>query len=121
MTETAPYFEDVGAGEPVVLLHAAIADSRQWDDNMAAFTARYRVLRYDMQGFGRTPAAAAPVTRSEELLELLQRRSVPKAHLVGVSNGGSAALDFAVVYPERVGALVLVAPGISGIGPAPRT
>lgn len=115
MAETAHYFEDVGTGEPVVLLHAAIADSRQWDDQMDAFTARYRVIRYDMQGFGQTPAAEAPVSRADELLGLLQRRSVPKAHLVGVSNGGATALDFAVVYPERVGALVLVAPGISGI------
>ena len=117
MAENAPYFEDVGTGEPIVLLHAAIADSRQWDEHVAAFSERYRVIRYDMQGFGQTPAAEAPVTRADELLDLLQRLSVPKAHLVGVSNGGATALDFAVVYPERVGALVLVAPGISGIRP----
>jgi pimeloyl-ACP methyl ester carboxylesterase len=115
VAENAPYFEDVGTGEPVVLLHAAIADSRQWDDQMAAFTKRYRVIRYDMQGFGQTPAADAPITRADELLDLLERLSLLKAHLVGVSNGGATALDFAVVYPERVGALVLVAPGVSGM------
>lgn len=115
MPQEAPYFEDVGSGEPVVLLHAAIGDSRQWDPQMAAFTGRYRVIRYDMQGFGQTPAAEAPVSRADELLDVLQRLDVPRAHLVGVSNGGSAALDFAVLYPERVGALALVAPGISGL------
>ena len=115
MPENTPHFEDVGSGEPVVLLHAAIGDSRQWDPQMAAFTERYRVIRYDMQGFGQTPAAEAPVTRAQELLDLLQGLNIPRAHLVGVSNGGSTALDFAVLYPERVGALVLVASGISGL------
>jgi pimeloyl-ACP methyl ester carboxylesterase len=115
MRETAPYFEDVGTGEPIVLLHAAVADSRQWDDQLPAFTQRYRVIRYDMQGFGQTAAAQEPVSRADELLDLLQRRSVSRAHLVGVSNGGATALDFAVAYPERVGALVLVASGMSGL------
>ena len=115
MAEPATCFEDTGGGDPVVLLHAAVADSRQWDPQMSVLSARYRVVRYDMQGFGQTPSAEAPVTRADELVELLDRLSIAKAHLVGVSNGGSAALDVAVAHPERVGALVLVAPGISGL------
>lgn len=109
------YFEDVGAGEPIVLLHAAVADSRQWDPQIAAFSERYRVIRYDMQGFGQTPAAETPVTRADELVQLLDQLSIPRAHIVGVSNGGSTALDAGVAYPARVGALVLVAPGLSGL------
>ena len=115
MAEQAPYYEDVGTGETVVLLHAAVADSRQWDTQVPALAQRYRVIRYDMQGFGQTPAASSPLTRADELLALMDQLSIPKAHLVGVSNGGSAALDFAVENPDRVGALVLVAPGISGL------
>jgi pimeloyl-ACP methyl ester carboxylesterase len=46
------YLEDIGTGKPLVLLHAAVADSRQWDPQIAAFSERYRVIRYDMQGFG---------------------------------------------------------------------
>jgi pimeloyl-ACP methyl ester carboxylesterase len=110
-----PYYEDVGTGEPVVLLHAAVADSRQWDTQVPALAQRYRVIRYDMQGFGQTPAASSPPTRADELLALMDGLSIPRAHLVGVSNGGSAALDFAVENPDRVGALVLVAPGLSGL------
>ena len=115
MAEDAVYYEDIGTGEPVVLLHAAVADSRQWDAQVPAFAGRYRVIRYDMQGFGQTPAASSPLTRADELLALMDQLSIPKAHLVGVSNGGSAALDFAVENPDRVGALVLAAPGISGL------
>jgi 3-oxoadipate enol-lactonase len=115
MAENGPYYDEVGTGEPVVLLHAAVADSRQWDVQVPAFARRYRVIRYDMQGFGQTPAASSPLTRADELLALMDQLAIPKAHLVGVSNGGSAALDFSVQHPDRVGALVLVAPGISGL------
>jgi 3-oxoadipate enol-lactonase len=111
------YYEETGSGEPLVLLHAAVADSRQWDANVGAFAERYRVIRYDMQGFGKTPAAEQPVRRADELRELLQTLNVKRAHLVGVSNGGSTAIDFAVVYPEMVVALVVVAPGLSGFEP----
>jgi pimeloyl-ACP methyl ester carboxylesterase len=121
MAQPAVYYESVGSGEPLVLLHAAVADSRQWDDQVAAFAERYRVIRYDMQGFGRTPPAARPVRRADELHALLRALEVPRAHLVGVSNGGATAIDFAVLYPEMVGALIAVAPGLSGFEPADRS
>jgi 3-oxoadipate enol-lactonase len=112
------HVEENGRGEPLILLHAAVADSRQWDDHVAAFAARYRVIRYDMQGFGQTPAVAEPVRRADELHGLLQQLDIRRAHLVGVSNGGSTAIDFAVLHPDMVGALVAVAPGLSGFEPA---
>lgn len=115
------YYEEVGSGEPLVLLHAAVADSRQWDDQVAAFAERYRVIRYDMQGFGRTPAADQPVRRADELVELLRILGIARTHLVGISNGGSTAIDFAVLYPQMVGGLVAVAPGLSGFMPADKS
>jgi 3-oxoadipate enol-lactonase len=118
MAEPAVYYESTGSGEPLVLLHAAVADSRQWDDHVAAFAERYRVIRYDMQSFGRTPPAAEPVRRADELRDVLRALDVPRAHLVGVSNGGSTVIDFALLYPEMVGALILVATGVSGFEPA---
>ena len=121
MAEPAVYYESLGSGEPLVLLHAAVADSRQWDDHVAAFAERYRVIRYDMQGFGRTPPAAQPVRRADELYALLRALEVPRAHLVGVSNGGATAIDFTVLYPAMVGALIAVAPGLSGFEPADRS
>jgi 3-oxoadipate enol-lactonase len=117
MTEPNVYYQRTGSGEPLVLLHAAVADSRQWDDQVPAFAERYQVIRYDMQGFGRTPPAEQPVRRADELLALLQALEVPRAHLLGVSNGGATAIDFAVLYPHMVGALIVVAPGLSGFVP----
>ena len=51
------YYELAGAGLPVVLLHAGIADSRMWDAQFAALAEHYRVLRYDLRGYGQTTVA----------------------------------------------------------------
>lgn len=48
----------VGEGEPLVLIHAGIADMRMWDPQVAPFAERPRVVRYDMRGFGQSPAVA---------------------------------------------------------------
>jgi pimeloyl-ACP methyl ester carboxylesterase len=110
------YHEDVGSGDPIVLLHAGagVADSRLWDAQVEAFSKKYRVVRFDAQGFGRSPSSPEPVPRAEDLYELLHTLEIPKAHLIGVSMGGAAAIDFTVCHPEMVGSLVLVASGLSG-------
>jgi pimeloyl-ACP methyl ester carboxylesterase len=58
---TRLYYEVAGAGQPLVLLHGFSPDCRMWDDQMAAFTARHRVLRYDLRGFGQSPPPSAPM------------------------------------------------------------
>jgi pimeloyl-ACP methyl ester carboxylesterase len=111
-------YESVGDGEPVILMHAAIADLRMWDAQVDEFaSAGYRVVRFDAQGFGRSPAAAQPQTRAKDLLDLLDHLRIDRAHLMGVSFGGTAVIDFAVEHPSRLGALVAVAPGLSGYDP----
>ncbi len=115
------YCESVGSGEsgePLVLIHSAIADARSWDEQVSVFSERYRAIRYDAQGFGRSPAAVEPATRADDLYELLRTLGIERAHLVGVSNGGGTALDFAILYPRMVGALVPVAAGLSGYKPS---
>ena len=112
------YWESAGTGDPLVLLHAGVADLRMWDDQWEAFAARNRVIRFDAQGFGRSPAAPEPGTRADDLYELFQTLGIRRAHLVGVSAGGGAAIDFAVNYPEMVGALIPVASGLSGWEPS---
>src|SRR5712691_428055 len=100
MRSSPLYFESVGSGEPLVLIHAAVADLRMWDEQVSAFAEKYRVIRYDAQGFGKSPAAVDPMPRAEDLHELLRTLGIGRAHLVGVSNGGSTALDFAILYPR---------------------
>ncbi len=108
------YYELVGEGEPLVLVHAGIADSRMWDAQIEAFAQHYRVIRYDMRGFGKTAMVEGPYSHHEDLRGLLDSLDVGRAHLVGCSMGGATVLDFALRFPERVGALVLVAAAVSG-------
>ena len=48
------YYEVAGEGEPLLLLHAGVTDSRMWDEQFASFARHYRVIRYDLRGFGRS-------------------------------------------------------------------
>jgi 3-oxoadipate enol-lactonase len=111
-------YEEAGSGEPIVLLHAGIADSRMWDDAFAAFAAAYRVVRYDLRGFGESSMPPGPFTMRDDLRALLDHLGIARAHLIGVSMGGGIALDFAIDHPEMVAKLVLVASAIGGRGPS---
>lgn len=111
------FYEVAGEGEPLVLVHAGIADSRMWEDQLTAFAARYRVIRHDLRGFGMTAMVEGPFSHHEDLRALLDSLDVERAHLVGCSMGGGAVLDFALEYPQRVGNLVLVGSAVGGFAP----
>lgn len=111
------YYEVAGEGEPLVLVHAGIADSRMWDEQFAAFAGDYRVIRYDMRGFGRTEMVDGPFSHHEDLRGLLDALGVGRTHAVGCSMGGATLLDLALEYPERVGNLVLAGSAVGGFKP----
>lgn len=108
------YYEVEGDGEPVVLIHAGVANLRMWDDQVAALRDRYRMIRYDTRGFGRTETDAVAFSNRGDIAALLDHLGEESAHLVGFSRAGSIALDFALESPERVRSLVVGAGGISG-------
>ena len=112
------YYEAVGAGHPLVLLHAGIADGRMWDDQVAAFAERYRVVRYDARGFGRSGAASGSFSPRADLAALFAALGIERARLVGLSMGGALAIDVALEYPELVSALVLAAARPGGLAPS---
>ncbi|HEV7900121.1 MAG TPA: alpha/beta fold hydrolase [Planosporangium sp.] len=107
--------EETGAGEPVLLLHAGVTDSRVWDvTGPLLVSAGYRVVRYDARGFGRSPASERPFSPVADALAVLDATGVPAAHFVGLSRGAATAVDVALAVPHRVRTLTLVAPGLSG-------
>lgn len=108
------HYDVQGQGDALVLIHAAIANQDQWDPQMAVFSPHYKVIRYDVRGFGETPDPPGKYTDHEDLKALLDQLGVKRTSLVGNSNGGRIALDFTLTYPEMVEKLVLVAPGIGG-------
>ena len=106
------HYEVSGEGEPLVLIHEGIADSRMWDPQVAAFAGRHRVVRYDLRGFGRSRLEPGKVSFRGDLLALLDHLAIDRAALVGASLGGGIALEVALTAPERVRALVLVGTGL---------
>ncbi len=108
------YYEAEGSGEPVVLVHAGIADLRMWDDQVAALRDSYRMIRYDTRGFGRTETDAVEFSNRADIVALLDHLGEESAHVVGLSRGGQIALDFAIEYSDRVRSLVVAAGGVGG-------
>lgn len=107
-------YETAGIGQPVIFIHAGIADRRMWETQVQPFAEYFQVVRYDMRGFGQTPIVAGRYAHYEDLHGLLAHLGIEQAILVGCSKGGAVALDFALAYPEKVKALVLVAAAIHG-------
>lgn len=94
--------------ETVVLSHAAFLDSGMWDDQWATLAQRYRVIRYDMLGYGKSDPVTGPRSRRHDLYRLLQHLGVTHAHLIGCSMGGEMVLDLALQYPTLAASLVIV-------------
>src|SRR5947209_8694969 len=93
------YYEELGEGHPVILLHAGIADSRMWDEQMPVLAERYRVVRYDLRGFGRSKMVAGAFSHRADLAALLDALGIASAALVGCSFGGRVATEFALEFP----------------------
>jgi 3-oxoadipate enol-lactonase len=107
--------EDSGGSGPVlVLLHEGVGDARMWDPVWHELTSACRVIRYDVRGFGRSPAATEEFTLLGDLMAVLDHFGVGPAHVTGCSMGGGTALEFALAEPDRVRSLVLLCPGIGG-------
>jgi pimeloyl-ACP methyl ester carboxylesterase len=110
------YYELGGAGQPIVLIHAGVADSRQWNNEFAEFAQSYRVLRYDMRGYGKSSPVEGEFSHMNDLVAMLDHLGFQQPTvLVGCSMGGGLALDFALEHPARVKALVMVGSGPSGL------
>jgi len=108
------YHEVEGAGEPVVLIHAGIANLRMWDEQVSALSDTYRVIRYDTRGFGLTETDDVEFSNRADIAALLDHLGETSAHVVGISRAGQIALDFALENPERVRSLVVANGGVSG-------
>jgi pimeloyl-ACP methyl ester carboxylesterase len=110
------YYEVAGEGPAFVMIHAGIADSRQWNTEFTHFARNYRVLRYDMRGYGRSEPADGEFSHMDDLIALLDHLQIREPLvMMGCSMGGGLAMDFAVVHPSRVKALIMVDAGPTGL------
>jgi 3-oxoadipate enol-lactonase len=93
----------------VAMVNSLLTDHTMWDPQIPAFTQRYRVLRYDARGHGRSAAAPAPYTIDmliDDLLGLITHFDGGKAHVVGLSLGSLTAIAAAILRPGRMATIV---------------
>lgn len=110
----ALYYEMMGEGEPLVLLHGGLLDHRMWDDQFELLARRFRVIRYDARGNGLSRSPYGGHCDYEDLRVLMDSLHVERAHVMGLSLGGRVAVDFAIEHPERILRVIAVSPGLSG-------
>lgn len=99
---------------PLVLSHAAFLDSGMFNAVWEPLAKHFRVIRYDMRGFGKSSPVRGPLSRRHDLDRLLTHLDVTQAHLVGCSLGGEISLDLALEQPQRFTSLTLVGSTPSG-------
>jgi pimeloyl-ACP methyl ester carboxylesterase len=104
-----------GTGPPVVLIHAAVVDSRSWEAMVPGLLAAgFRVVRYDYRAFGRSTTDDVAFSDQADLVAVLVAFGIDRAALVGNSRGGSIAINAAIEFPERVVAVVGLGAGLGG-------
>jgi len=106
------YYEDHGRGEPILLIAGWGTDLSCWQFQIPEFSAKYRVIAFDNRGAGRTDAPDKPYSMrmmADDAVALLDALGIGKAHILGMSMGGSIAQEIAIGYPERIRGLILAA------------
>jgi len=116
VNDTRLYYEIVGKGHPLVLIHGFSLNTKMWDDQFEAFAKHYKVIRYDVHGFGKSalPTAGKEYSHTKDLKALLSQFGIDYAYVVGLSMGGRIAIDFTLEYPEVTKALILADSVVGG-------
>lgn len=108
------YYEVAGEGSALVLIHGGFVDSRLWDEQIKSLSKPFKVIRYDLRGFGKSEYPTKPFSNVEDLYELLKFLKLEKAAIIGLSLGGMVGADFTLEHPEMVTAFIPVAAGLRG-------
>ena len=119
------YYEEVGSGIPVVFVHEFAGDVRSYEMQMRYFGQRYRCIAFNARGYPPSDVPEDSKLYSQErarddIRAVLDALKIDKAHIVGLSMGGFAALHFGFTYPDRARSLVIAGCGY-GAEPDKRT
>jgi pimeloyl-ACP methyl ester carboxylesterase len=118
--EVKLYYEEYGAGVPIVFLHGFTLDRRMWRTQIEYFSTKYRVIVYDSRGHGKSSCPETGYSRMDrvrDLSKLSESLELDSYHLVGLSMGGATALGYAIDFPETLLSLTLVDTAAGGYKP----
>ena len=115
------FYEESGSGVPVVFVHEFAGDYRSWETQVRHFARSYRCIAYNARGYRPSDVPADGERYSQDrarddIRAVLDALKIDKAHIVGLSMGGFAALHFGFTYPQRARSLVVAG---CGYGAAP--
>jgi pimeloyl-ACP methyl ester carboxylesterase len=100
------HYSVYGQGSPVILLHGGLANLEYWGNQIQALAPHHTVIAMDSRGHGRSTRDARPYgydLMADDVVALMDVLKVPKADIVGWSDGGILGLDLAMRHPDRVG------------------
>jgi pimeloyl-ACP methyl ester carboxylesterase len=116
------WYGERGTGDPLVLMHGGVSDSRFFEQNVGPLSERFHVYTHDRRGHGRSPDVEGPMSfeaDADDTVALLEEVIGGSAHLVGHSNGAFVALLVALRRPDLVRRLVMVSGGFHRDGLMP--
>lgn len=116
------FHEETGRGHPIVFVHEFAGDSRSYEAQIRHFSRRYRCVVYNARGYppSEAPALAAGYSQDkarDDLIGLIEHLGLGRAHVVGVSMGGFAALHAAIARPDLLSAIVVAGSGYGAYPP----
>lgn len=114
------HFRTLGEGPPLIVLHGLLGSLHNWLPLARQFAARFQVFAVDQRNHGLSPHSPefGYDHMARDLHEFMQAQGLTRAHVLGHSMGGKTAMQFALLYPDQVGKLVVV--DISPRAHAPR-
>ena len=110
------HYVEYGEGEPVIFIHGFLYNTVMWQGQFASFAEKYKVYAIDLFGFGYSERRAVDEYSfkmfSDQIIHFMDAMTMPRAILVGQSMGAGTSVYLAASQPDRVKALVLVAPAV---------
>jgi pimeloyl-ACP methyl ester carboxylesterase len=114
------YFEEAGSGSPVIFAHEFATDHRGWEPQMRYFSRRYRCVAFNARGYPPSdvpddPEAYSQQIATDDIAHVLRHLGIGKAHVVGLSMGGNATLQFGLDHADKALSLVVAGGGYGSI------
>lgn len=108
------YYESVGEGEPVLLLHGHTLDLRMWQPQVEVLKHRYQVICMESRGYGHSSGQVEGVqfTHVDDVMTLLDSLHLDRVHIVGLSQGSFIASEMVALHPDRLRSALLASGNI---------